>query len=90
MLALLFAVVTAPALAADDTAALYQKHCASCHGVDRLGGMGPALLPENLGRLRKGEASKVIAEGRAATPGLFRCRLSRSGTLTLDGGRKPG
>lgn len=66
-LALLFAAVAAPALAADDTAALYQKHCASCHGVDRLGGMGPALLPENLGRLRKGEASKVIAEGRAAT-----------------------
>ncbi|ENO83238.1 cytochrome d1 heme region [Thauera sp. 28] len=29
--------------------------------------MGPALLPENLSRLRKGEALKVIAEGRTAT-----------------------
>lgn len=55
-----------PALAAD-TEALYQKHCAVCHGTERLGVMGPALLPENLGRLRKGDASKVIAEGRPAT-----------------------
>ena len=29
--------------------------------------MGPALLPDNLGRLRKSEAAKVIAEGRPAT-----------------------
>ena len=55
-----------PAFAAD-TEALYQKHCAVCHGIERLGAMGPALLPENLGRLRKGEASKVIADGRPAT-----------------------
>ena len=55
-----------PALAAD-TEALYQKHCAVCHGSERLGAMGPALLPENLGRLRKGEAGKVIADGRPAT-----------------------
>lgn len=47
--------------------ALYFQHCASCHGADRLGGMGPALLPENLARLRKPEALKVIREGRAAT-----------------------
>lgn len=47
--------------------ALYQQHCASCHGANRLGGMGPALLPENLKRLRKNKAIKVIANGRAAT-----------------------
>jgi mono/diheme cytochrome c family protein/DNA-binding beta-propeller fold protein YncE len=47
--------------------ALYQQHCASCHGSDRLGGTGPALLPENLGRLKPAQATKVIAEGRAAT-----------------------
>ena len=47
--------------------ALYQEHCAACHGVQRVGGMGPALLPESLARLRKPEAAKVIAQGRVAT-----------------------
>lgn len=46
---------------------LYKQHCAACHGDGRLGLMGPALLPENLKRLRKKKAVKVIAEGRAAT-----------------------
>lgn len=43
---------------------LYQTHCASCHGEARLGGMGPALLPENLQRLKKPEAARMIAESR--------------------------
>ena len=51
----------------DSTTALYQQHCASCHGEQRLGGMGPALLPENLGRLKPAEAEQVISQGRAAT-----------------------
>lgn len=48
---------------------LYLQHCAACHGVDRLGVMGPALLPENLEstRLRKPSAVKIITEGRPAT-----------------------
>ena len=46
---------------------LYATHCASCHGPDRLGGTGPALLPENLERLRRPEAVKTIAQGRAAS-----------------------
>ncbi len=46
---------------------LYEKNCQSCHGVGRLGGMGPALFPENLSRLRKNKAKKVIKEGRVAT-----------------------
>lgn len=50
-----------------DASALYQQHCAQCHGADRLGLMGPALLPENLTRVRRPAAAKVIAEGRAAT-----------------------
>lgn len=50
-----------------DAAALYTQHCASCHGAGRLGGIGPALLPENLARLRRGEAVKVISQGRAAS-----------------------
>lgn len=46
---------------------LYAEHCAACHGAQRLGGMGPALLPGNLERLRRPAAQQVIAEGRAAT-----------------------
>ncbi len=48
-------------------AELYRQHCAACHGPDRLGMMGPALLAENLERLKKPEALKVIREGRPAT-----------------------
>ena len=50
-----------------NAAALYQEHCAACHGESRFGGIGPALLPESLERLRKPEALKVIGEGRVAT-----------------------
>ena len=59
------AVTTAPA--ADSSAGLYTQYCASCHGVNRLGGMGPALLPENMVRLRQTMAGQVIAQGRPAT-----------------------
>ncbi|SUS05584.1 Cytochrome C oxidase Cbb3 [uncultured Defluviicoccus sp.] len=45
----------------------YQQHCASCHGADRLGGTGPALIPESLQRLRREEAARTITHGRAAT-----------------------
>ncbi|MCB1792802.1 MAG: c-type cytochrome [Gammaproteobacteria bacterium] len=57
----------APVVADLDAPALYVQHCAQCHGADRLGLMGPALLPENLTRVKKKAAAKVIAEGRAAT-----------------------
>jgi len=58
---------SARAQAAPDAAALYRQHCAACHGEQRTGGMGPALLPESLERLRRPEALKVITQGRAAT-----------------------
>jgi len=48
-------------------AKVYAEHCASCHGADRLGAMGPALLPENLGRLKRAEAVATIKRGREAT-----------------------
>lgn len=54
-----------PALA--DPARDYADHCAACHGADRLGGTGPALIPETLGRMRGPNLHAVIAEGRAAT-----------------------
>ncbi len=50
-----------------DAAALYRQHCAQCHGEQRTGMMGPALLPESLERLRRPDAAKTIAQGRAAT-----------------------
>ncbi|QIL79826.1 c-type cytochrome [Diaphorobacter sp. HDW4A] len=47
--------------------ALYQQHCAVCHGAERTGAMGPALLPESLERTRADEVLRVITHGRAAT-----------------------
>jgi cytochrome c553 len=60
-------VAASPAKAEPDVAKLYGEHCASCHGADRLGGQGPALLPEALGRLMGPRAAAVIAQGRTAT-----------------------
>ncbi|MCC5857764.1 MAG: c-type cytochrome [Ectothiorhodospiraceae bacterium] len=48
-------------------AGLYDALCAACHGADRLGGTGPALLPENLGRLSREDAYAAIADGLPAT-----------------------
>jgi mono/diheme cytochrome c family protein/DNA-binding beta-propeller fold protein YncE len=69
-----------------DAAALFQQHCASCHGTQRTGGMGPALLPESLERLRRPDALKVIGEGRPATqmPG-FAATLSSTEIAALAG-----
>jgi DNA-binding beta-propeller fold protein YncE/cytochrome c553 len=55
------------ALWAEPAADLYQRHCAECHGPDRLGRTGPALLPENLGRIKPKEAESAIRDGRPAT-----------------------
>ena len=52
---------------AEDVEKLYKDHCAVCHNEYRLGGMGPALLPGNLKRLRKKSANDVIRNGRVAT-----------------------
>ena len=53
-----------PAHAGED---LFLEHCASCHGADRLGGQGPALLPETLRRVSRERAAKAIAEGLPST-----------------------
>ncbi len=50
-----------------DAHQLYLRHCAQCHSPDRLGAAGPALLPENLKRLKKQAAIEVISHGRKAT-----------------------
>jgi len=46
---------------------LYANNCAACHGADRLGVTGPALLPSNLARLSREEAAGIIRDGRPAT-----------------------
>ena len=86
--------LTAPALAEPDAVKLFAEHCAACHGADRLGGQGPALLPENLGRLMGPRAAAVIADGRAATqmPG-FGAKLEQgrdrgAGGLYCDAARR--
>jgi len=83
-LALLLALSVVPAFAGSPPEAMYAEHCASCHGAGRLGGTGPALLPENLGRLKREEAARVIAHGRAATqmPG-FGDKLTREDIAQL-------
>ncbi len=63
-LALTLAVVSS---AFAEPSQLYETHCASCHGAGRLGGVGPALIPEALGRLRGPAIANVIAQGREAT-----------------------
>jgi hypothetical protein len=64
-------VVIAPlvpvSFGAGNEPALYQSHCARCHGEDRLGGAGPALLPENLGRTSPAQAATAIRDGLPAT-----------------------
>ncbi|MDH3659150.1 MAG: nitrite reductase [Alphaproteobacteria bacterium] len=64
IVALLPAFVSA---SAEEAADLYIEHCAECHGADRLGGTGPALIPESLGRLKPEKAAATIADGRAQT-----------------------
>lgn len=64
----------------------YKKHCASCHGVKRLGGMGTALLPENLGRLKREGAAKAIADGLPLTQmPAFGKKLSKEEITALVG-----
>jgi len=69
LLALLLLVLTSAAAnaAATNGAQLFQQHCAGCHGADRLGLTGPALLPGNLKRLKKAQAEAAIANGLPAS-----------------------
>lgn len=83
-IALALCALTGPAVAGPDAAKLFADNCADCHGADRLGRVGPALLPENLGRLTGARAASVIADGRAATqmPG-FTAKLTKEEIAAL-------
>ncbi|SFT38560.1 nitrite reductase [Sedimentitalea nanhaiensis] len=50
-----------------DPARDYADNCAACHGETRLGGTGPALIPQTLKRMRGPNLEKVITHGRTAT-----------------------
>ena len=63
----LFFFLLPPVLAESGSAQLYRNNCATCHGAERLGGSGPALLPESLARLKKNKVEEIIAEGELAT-----------------------
>ncbi len=68
LLLLLSLVLTGVGVAqATSAEPLYRTYCAECHGPGRLGAMGPALLPENLHRLKRDRAAEVIKHGRPAT-----------------------
>lgn len=83
---LLAAALSAPSFhaRAAEPQKLFMEHCAACHGPDRLGITGPALLPESLARLRKPAAIKTVAEGRAATQMLgFADKLTKEEIVAL-------
>ena len=51
----------------EEAANNYRQHCQSCHGANRFGVTGPALLPESLSRIKPDEIRSVIRDGRAAS-----------------------
>jgi mono/diheme cytochrome c family protein/WD40 repeat protein len=67
LLAMVTMLLPAPGLADPDGQAIYMDLCASCHAETRLGGTGPALIPETLHRLRGNALETVISSGRVAT-----------------------
>ncbi|WP_106497124.1 cytochrome c550 [Lentibacillus sp. Marseille-P4043] len=53
--------------ATDDPEAIFENTCASCHGADLSGGMGPNLQ-EVGGRLSEDEIKNTIMNGRGQMP----------------------
>ncbi len=66
-IALALVLLTGLDLAHADPKTVYAEHCADCHGVNRLGGEGPALIPQTLKRMRGPKVANVILEGRTST-----------------------
>jgi cytochrome c553/DNA-binding beta-propeller fold protein YncE len=60
-------LLPAAPIPAQDAGALFTQHCAACHGGDRLGAIGPALIPDALGRTKPETLAGIIAAGRPAT-----------------------
>ncbi|MEM8665262.1 MAG: c-type cytochrome [Pseudomonadota bacterium] len=66
------AVLLAAPPAAADGPALYQTHCAACHGADRLGGVGPCA-----------DQPDAEADARAGPSGRHRQRPPRHANARL-------
>ncbi|MBV2361649.1 nitrite reductase [Thalassococcus sp. CAU 1522] len=64
---LALALATLPFSVAADPATVYAENCADCHGAQRLGAIGPALIPETLKRMRGPNLADVILNGRVAS-----------------------
>ena len=74
---ILFAIVSVPALVQagtdpDDARKaellyLLKHDCGSCHGMTRKGGLGPALLPENMQDRPSQVLVNTVLDGRAGT-----------------------
>jgi len=47
---------------------MVKQDCGSCHGMLLKGGLGPALLPENLKQYSVADISAIILYGRPGTP----------------------
>ena len=71
---LVILIQLAPVSAALDSARqaellyLLKHDCGSCHGMTRKGGLGPPLLPGNLGRRPQLLFVDTILDGRPGTP----------------------
>jgi len=64
---LLSALLLLTASASAGPAEIYADNCQECHGANRLGGIGPALIPQTLRRMRGPNLITVIRDGREAT-----------------------
>ena len=53
--------------AAGPVATLYWDKCSGCHGVDRQGGLGPALVPQTLSGEETADIKSTISNGRPGT-----------------------
>ena len=53
--------------AAGPTALLFWDKCSGCHGVERQGGVGPALIPQRLSEADSEELKETIDNGRPGT-----------------------
>jgi mono/diheme cytochrome c family protein len=76
--------VTSAGASGDDARALYERHCAECHGERRYGGYAPPLIPGTLGRKSDEALVAAVLEGLPNTqmPG-FSDRLSTAQAQAL-------
>ena len=71
VLALGFSSVFATPPASDRKAAilyLLRQDCGACHGMNLLGGLGPALKPDSLAKWNTVQVAQTILKGRPGTP----------------------